>query len=693
LFPHASKRHSDPQDGAIIIYTSTRRDAEEATEFVREVIRLQAEFYHAGMTHEERTRIQNEFIAGKLNVICATNAFGMGIDRADVRQVIHYSLPGSLEAYYQEAGRAGRDGLPAHATLIYDPADRATQEFFIDTSRLEENDLHAIYNALNNGEQFWVTIDELSRLTGLHPVQINVGLASLERGNALDRLGDEGFSMLLRKGVWNQPIIEEAILHSKEYARHRETQLAGIVDYAESNLCRRKIILDYFGDAGGAEAKDCCDNCRSARVNTSSGKAVDEMTHGERAALVILDCIRRAKIKIGREKLAQILHGSKAQGILRFQHNKNVYYGKLAALKQDDIENLVDQLVDTGYIKTISSKYPILNLTALGENAIQLKLTITLKLPRSLEVESLRRTKAKLEAGGTVEYTAKLFSDGFTPEQIAHERGLSPSTIYGHLAQLIEHGTIQVAEVIPAELRERIDKAIQKVGSDQSLAPIKAILPEEISHGHIRCVVAGLKRSKSSYQQDPEIVSFLTKSHPRHLIGSWKTGWALDFHSRFTGKDWFRSSVGDFTYRLKYEADTTVLPMLILQTLDLLRVHPEIIQTDVIVPVPSSTKRKIDPVQAFCTALASEIKMPMQLIVIKTRQNQPQKELKTLAQKRANVADAFSHQGEIKGKRILVVDDLYDSGATLEEITCLLLKGGASCVNVLTLTRTIHSDA
>ncbi len=83
----------------------------------------------------------------------------------------------------------------------------------------------------------------------------------------------------------------------------------------------------------------------------------------------------------------------------------------------------------------------------------------------------------------------------------------------------------------------------------------------------------------------------------------------------------------------------------------------------------------------------------MQALVIKTRQTQPQKELRTLAQKRANVAGAFSLGNEIKAKRILLVDDLFDSGATLEEITRLLLKHGASRVNVLTLTRTIHSDA
>ena len=116
-------------------------------------------------------------------------------------------------------------------------------------------------------------------------------------------------------------------------------------------------------------------------------------------------------------------------------------------------------------------------------------------------------------------------------------------------------------------------------------------------------------------------------------------------------------------------------------------------QADAIIPVPSTTERKVNPVLMYCEALAAKIRIPMQPLVIKTRQTRPQKEMKTLAQKRANVAGAFALRGEIKGKRVLLVDDLFDSGATLDEVTRLLLENGASRVNVLTLTRTIHSDA
>ena len=133
-------------DGAGIIYTGTRRDAEEVADFVREVARVEVAFYHGALDAGTRTRVQDAFMAGDLPIVVATNAFGMGIDRPDVRFVLHYAVPGTLEAYYQEAGRAGRDGLPARAILLYSPKDTALQEFFIENDSPSLDELRAVYD-------------------------------------------------------------------------------------------------------------------------------------------------------------------------------------------------------------------------------------------------------------------------------------------------------------------------------------------------------------------------------------------------------------------------------------------------------------------------------------------------------------------------------------------------------------------
>lgn len=689
-------------NGSSIIYTGTRRDAEEVAEFVRVICKLQAEHYHAGLLPDDRARIQERFINGSTPVIVATNAFGMGIDRADVRQVIHYSLPGSLEAYYQEAGRAGRDGLPAKAVLLYDPQDRALQEFFIQNSVVTSDELQLLYRVLGSiNDEIRLTTEDFQRRTELHPVKIKVGLAELERVGAIEHLGDDGVRMFLRKGKWDPLAVQQAAARSREHIRHRTEQLDHIIHYAETNSCRRRIVLKHFGDNGSPDAAICCDNCQSQKsvVQSASDGDVTQMSHAERAALVILDASRKLKFRVGIEKLAQILAGSKSKELKKFGYDTSPYFAKLNVFRKSEIERMIDQLVEMEYFKIVGGMYPVVTLTPRGEAALKQKSLIPLKIPKPLGVDEVMRARAKFDAGGTVEYTAKLFADGMKPEQIAKSRGLALQTIYDHLAQLISVGRISVQQIVPDDIREQIEKAIEKVGETRFLSPIKSILPEHIDFNMIRCVVAarGARQTSevsgtSEVSAPDSISSFLSSSHPRPLKGNWQAGFALDFHSSYKGADWNRSGIGDLVYRLKYEADASVLPILVEHTLKLLASHPEMSQFDIIIPVPSSAQRGLSPVHEFCKALSNAIGKPMQNCVIKTRQTQPQKEMHTLPQKRDNVAGAFAASGDINGKRVLLVDDLFDSGATLDEIARVLRKHGAANINVLTLTRTIHSD-
>lgn len=482
--------------GAVIIYTGTRRHTEEVSEYVRGVTREKVGIYHAGLASEERTRIQNEFIQGRLNIVCATNAFGMGIDRADVRLVIHFGLPGSLEAYYQEAGRAGRDRLPARASLFYDPKDRVLQEFFINQSRLDKTDLKKIHAVIAPGMGTGVTNDEIAQATGLHPVKIRVGLSHLERVGALEHLGDEGYQMLFRKAVWNEREIDNALGHNREHIQHRQVQLDAMTHYAESNLCRRTIILKHFGDAGKAEASECCDNSHSRDALQTGAARANDSAGMEEGSLVILRCIQRAAVKVGREKMTYILKGVQNGKILNYHHDRNPYFGALAKMRKSKIQEMLEALIESGHIKVTGGRYPVLSLSPLGEGVLaQTKESVRGK-PETVKYEVREDAHTRYKTSDSFAQTGMLLREGYSPAEAAQKRGLTLGTIYSHCVRLIQSGALALGQVVPKKLQEQIEGALRKAPRTGSITELKKLLPEEIEYGMIRCVLGAKKADR-----------------------------------------------------------------------------------------------------------------------------------------------------------------------------------------------------
>jgi len=178
--------------GSGIIYTSSRKRTEELASVVAGETARPVVVYHAGLSGAERKKAQEDFMCGRSEIVVATVAFGMGIDKPDVRFVVHYNLPGSIEAYYQEAGRAGRDGLPAHCLLLFHPSDRYIQEYFIESAYPEREYVEAVYDFLCGREEnpIQITQEEVRETLKLPITSEGVGNCEqiLESAGVLERL-------------------------------------------------------------------------------------------------------------------------------------------------------------------------------------------------------------------------------------------------------------------------------------------------------------------------------------------------------------------------------------------------------------------------------------------------------------------------------------------------------------------------
>lgn len=400
-----------------IVYCATRKKVEAVSETLSSW-GLKCVAYHGGMSDDERERAQNVFISKKADVAVATNAFGMGIDRSDVRFVIHYEIPGSVEAYYQEAGRAGRDGESAYCELLYNYADTRTQEFFIDGANPSVAVIRDVYQFLQNAADgdFEVrkTLEEIAEGCDIkNSMSVGSAMTILARSGYLERFDIPGKRMrgtrLLKPQVLTRDLeIDEAAIEEKD-CRDRE-KLKAMIDLSYSRVCRQQWILQYFGEED-AELCGNCDFCRSSDSGESRAPTEEEDLVVKKILSGVARMSRKTsagwEARFGRGKIVQMLVGSKSQEVLGSGLHQLKTYGILKDKGTGYVGSVMRALLDRGLLRTETGEYPVITLTPLGERVMLGKSKYLLVWPK---------------AGS--EKTVELRDEGFDPALYSYLRDL-----------------------------------------------------------------------------------------------------------------------------------------------------------------------------------------------------------------------------------------------------------------------------
>ncbi|NVP17627.1 RecQ family ATP-dependent DNA helicase [Candidatus Gracilibacteria bacterium] len=513
--------------GSGIIYCSSRKNVKEVYDYLIGN-GVSAGIYTGEMTGDNREIEQNNFMDSNYKVIVATNAFGMGIDKSDIRFVIHYNLPGSIENYYQEVGRAGRDGKNSYGVVIASFADTKIQEFFIENSYPTKQEIVDFYNYLYRdfstgegaGAKILKTYFVMASESGIvNDLKVGAIIRVLEKYNIIKRGLDDfetpsdfrGRGIILLQAKQNPASIKIDWSHQEALKAESYYKLEQIKKLLFYPSCRKKFILNYFADE--EDLKKIGDNCGSCdfcieKKNLGKQEVIDIVKISVFG--LILETVKKFDTKFGIQTFVKFLRGSNDKKLLEWNMDNDQNYGALSDLTPELIQAVIEALMSLEYLYKSDGKFPLLGITETGRLAItkdfllkndneELQTYLKIRLGTKSLYKKESNPKEKKEKVDTYEETYKLLKLGNSLDDISKLRELKLITIESHIVLLYSESKLGLSDIMKYTsfsklkiVKDVINKELNGIVSE--LKPIKEKIEnlgnKDISYFDIKLAIA-----------------------------------------------------------------------------------------------------------------------------------------------------------------------------------------------------------